>query len=86
MLIESQAHRGNLTSALKLLEEASDLHVTIPERHLRHLRSRCERLHINHPDMPKDPRKWSRELKKVRKMAAKDSQRRIEGVRSALYN
>lgn len=42
LLIESATHRGLVVEALRLLEEATEKKVTIPEKNLRYLRSRCE--------------------------------------------
>ena len=42
LLIESATHRGLVVGALRLLEEATEKKVTIPEKNLRYLRSRCE--------------------------------------------
>jgi pentatricopeptide repeat protein len=88
LLIESLTHRNELVKALKLLEEAAEVGAlpSVPEKHLKHLRARCTNLRIVHPDMPSDPRAWSQHLKSVRRRNVKDSQRRIEGVRSALYS
>lgn len=42
LLIESATHRGLVVEALRLLEEAAEKKVTVPEKNLRILRSRCE--------------------------------------------
>jgi len=45
LMIESTTHRDMVVEALKLLEEASAKKVTVPEKNLRILRSRCECAH-----------------------------------------
>ena len=42
LMIESATHRGMVVEALRLLEQATEMKVTVPEKHLRILRSRCE--------------------------------------------
>ena len=44
LLIESLTHRQMYVEALNFLEEASDKNVHIPNRHIRLLRTRCEKL------------------------------------------
>jgi pentatricopeptide repeat protein len=86
LMIESLTHREDLKTALLTLEEAKSHSVLVPEKHLRHLRARCIKLGIEHPDLPRDPVAWARHMKAVRKKNVKDSQRKVQGVKSALFS
>jgi pentatricopeptide repeat protein len=86
LMIESLTHREDLKTALLTLEEATSHSVVVPEKHLRHLRARCINLGIEHPDLPRDPVAWARHMKAVRKKNVKDSQRKVQGVKSALFS
>jgi len=85
LLIESATHRGLVVEALRLLEEATEKKVTIPEKNLRYLRSRCTSLGVSHPDMRADPLQWVKDLKVARRKLKNSSQRTIESLRSATY-
>lgn len=87
MLIESFAHRDALPEALKILERASDMQpnpVKIPERHLRVLRARCDKLGVRHPDMPADPTAWVKLVKSVKGRSASgtNSSRKVQQLKS----
>jgi hypothetical protein len=61
------------------------LGIQLNDRHVRHLRSRCETLGISHPNMLDDPKEWLKFTKKSRKESQKYSQRKTQFVKSALY-
>ena len=86
ILITSLTKRDMYIEALKFLEEATDKNVHIPNRHVKLLRARCEKLGIVHPNMPEDPHQWIKNVKRVRYDSRHNSKRNIEAVRSALYS
>jgi pentatricopeptide repeat protein len=85
LIVESMAHRNMVVEGLKLLEEATEKRVRIPERHMKFLRARCEKLGIQHPDMPPNPKQWVKDMKQMRRATKHDSERKVEPLRSALY-
>ena len=69
ILIEALTHRGDLPLALKLLEDATTEGSarSIPDKNIRQLRARCNKLGVCHPDMPSDPHEWVKHMKKLRR-------------------
>lgn len=84
ILVESFMHRGNLIDALKVVEEAADRNIKIPEYSLRHIRSRCKKLGIEHPNISEDPNQWVKDIKKMRRDQANTSDSRIHDIRSVI--
>eukprot|EP00596_Hydrurales_sp_CCMP1899_P009749 CAMPEP_0119036198 /NCGR_PEP_ID=MMETSP1177-20130426/3729_1 /TAXON_ID=2985 /ORGANISM="Ochromonas sp, Strain CCMP1899" /LENGTH=1120 /DNA_ID=CAMNT_0006995643 /DNA_START=103 /DNA_END=3462 /DNA_ORIENTATION=+ len=58
LLMQSCGQRDMLVEALKLLEETSERGIQVHDRQIKHLRSRCVGLGIQHPNMPEDPKEW----------------------------
>uniref|UniRef100_A0A7S3GUE0 Uncharacterized protein n=1 Tax=Spumella elongata TaxID=89044 RepID=A0A7S3GUE0_9STRA len=81
-LLQAHFQRNNIVEALKVLEEAAANNVVVPERNIKFLRSRCEKLGIKHPDMPADPLAWVKEVKLTRRRMKMSSQKHIEPVRN----
>ena len=84
LLIESLTHRDMLVDALKLLEEATEKKIKIPERHVKVLRARCKTLRVVHPDMPADPTQWAKDVRATRKNLRHTSDSRVEHIRTAI--
>ena len=84
-IIESYVHRNMLVEALQTLEEAKSYNVSLAEKHLRQLRTRCEKLKIVHPDVPPDPLKWAKESKANRRRHRDSPQSTIEQINSRSY-
>lgn len=59
--------------------------IVVPERHLKHLRSRCETLGIVHPNMPVDPLEWVTHMKQLRRNGKNRNQRSMNTVKGALF-
>jgi pentatricopeptide repeat protein len=62
MIIENLTRRQMIIEALKMLEEAHDNKVTIPDNHIVYLRNHCKNLNIKHPNMPADPQQWVKDM------------------------
>jgi hypothetical protein len=75
-----------LIDSLRLLEEAAGLGVSTSEKYLSHIRARCTKLGIEHPDIPKDPHAWVKVLKKARVDARKSSARRLGSLKDGVYS
>lgn len=85
LLMQTYSQHGLIVEALKVLEEATDRKVQLSERHVRHLRARCLKLGIKHPNMPADPLLWAKEAKLVRRQKKMASQRVIEPIRNLKF-
>lgn len=85
LLIETHSHRNLIVEGLKLVEEVQRVGVRVPERHLRHLRSRCKRLGVTPYGFPEDPTAWAKELKQMRRQRKGAKDRVGQPVRSAMF-
>lgn len=66
MIVATLAHRDDLVRAVQVLEEAAETGIQISNRHIKKLRSRCNKLNIRHPNIFPDPNLWVKDVKKVR--------------------
>ena len=85
LLVQSLTHRDMVVEGLQMLEEATGAGVSLADRHVRFLRSRCDTLGIKHPNIPADPRAWAKDVKKMRTATKHTNKRKVEAVKSAMY-
>ena len=64
------------------LIKASDKLVDIPEKHIKHLRSRCTALGFTHPNLSADPDQWVKDIKVMRRKKA-DSERKFSAIKNS---
>jgi hypothetical protein len=69
-----------------MVEEATDRGHKLSERHLTHIRARCAKLKIQHPDIPADPNAWVKDVKKARKDARSASLRRLNSLAGGIFS
>ena len=83
LVIHTMTKRDQIVEALKMLEEASYQKTRVPEKSLRMLRRKCEKLGVKHPDMPVNPEQWLQDMKEARKQLKTTGQKKVHSVRSA---
>jgi pentatricopeptide repeat protein len=85
LFIQSFTHRDMIVESLKLLEESARYKLTLPERDIRMLRNRCNKLEVTHPNLPADPIAWVKDVKKIRHDRRHASRRKIQSAESGRW-
>lgn len=87
LLVESLTRRNNVVESLKMIEEAAVRGIQLSERHLSHIRARCEKLQLRHPDIPDNPNAWVKAVKMARKEArSSTSLRRLKQLGGGIFD
>ena len=71
---------------MKLIEEATEKGHSLPERYLSHIRARCEKLQIKHPDIPPNPNAWVKDVRSAREKMKFSSKRNLKSLKDGVFH